>query len=997
MGRKIEVPLRNGEEVLEVDVDDLGNNNENDAIISILADESVPFRLYLEFAREFYAIGVYNDFERVLKAAANIGAAGGIQARDPDYIRILSMLAMFYVEVATEKLVSPVSWTPLDDRDAKTLLQEATELINRCDAINGRYIWAVIAKGNLLLSSDRLEDAYKQYQFALDTDSWCVPAILGMASISSRRADYKAALAWYQKVLTLLPDIRPDVRVPIGICYHKLGMLAEARHAFKRALQLNDRNDDAILCLAIMDWNEARSQGDSEKLRQAAELVNRAYTINQNNPVMWMLMAERFFANKSYDKAERASRKTLEMTNTKELQAESYAIIGRAHHAKGEWAEAKECYSKAVAMGSSPPFNYGLGEIYLANREFSKAVECFEKVLAQEPDNFEALQKLAFICSQKEATRPRAQELYNRLRGLFRSPEVTEADLQEGLIPDPDIQMEMSKLYETMNTKIAREGYLNALKQYEEGSASVSAELLNNIGALYHREMQTLGGSSRDEALKFYERALLACRDSEFGDVPLEVTIRYNMARLDEQSGALDKAQEAYRSILDAHPSYLDAIARLGFMLMSKGKFEEARLEFAKLQDIDKKTHFLLNGLCFMEDTTNKGHMRDSRKAFEEVLQKFDKNDCFALCSIGNIYLMLGQNDVKNKESLVKKALEFFDKALRSDGRNVYAATGVGICLAELGKYSEAKEVFTQVQEGTMAMPTISINLAHVLVEIGQHRPALTFYERALKKLDNNVYVLLCLARAYYIIAKTERDPDMMLKTLSFIQKALRIEPSKLSLLYNVALVKQQYVQVLNDQAADRRDPTTLRKAVRGLTSCQRIFDYLGSKTDVRHPGFDIKHAQERAKFCKDVQRMAEKKLHETEEKRRLESERAEKERLQREKEQRERDMVERKRREIMELVQMKNKESREMDEREQQELREQKESRKTAKRSRDAESSDGEAGSGGEKDEKKRKSKKLVRKKAATADSSGEGDTDRATHGRASNLSKAIVDSDED
>jgi hypothetical protein len=42
--------------------------------------------------------------------------------------------------------------------------------------------------------------------------------------------------------------------------------------------------------------------------------------------------------------------------------------------------------------------------------------------------------------------------------------------------------------------------------------------------------------------------------------------------------------------------------------------------------------------------------------------------------------------------------VEFFDKVLRLDGHNIVGATCTGICLAEMGKYNEAKEIFTQVR-----------------------------------------------------------------------------------------------------------------------------------------------------------------------------------------------------------------------------------------------------------------------------------------------------------
>ena len=228
----------------------------------------------------------------------------------------------------------------------------------------------------------------------------------------------------------------------------------------------------------------------------------------------------------------------------------------------------------------------------------------------------------------------------------------------------------------------------------ESNSSPISAELFNNIGALYHRDAQ-MSSADQAKAREFYDRALVAVPDSEV----VKTTIKYNQARLHEQSGSLsiEACETLYHNIIEEHPAYLDAVLRLGCISMARGRHSDARRAFSKIKDVDARSFLLLSACSLLDDVSVKTHLRDARKSFEEVLQKIDKNDSFALCNIGNIYLSLGQSDLKQKENYVRRALEFFDTALRVDGRNVFAATGVGICLAELGKYLEAKEVFTQV------------------------------------------------------------------------------------------------------------------------------------------------------------------------------------------------------------------------------------------------------------------------------------------------------------
>ena len=69
--------------------------------------------------------------------------------------------------------------------------------------------------------------------------------------------------------------------------------------------------------------------------------------------------------------------------------------------------------------------------------------------------------------------------------------------------------------------------------------------------------------------------------------------------------------------------------------------------------------------------------------------------------------------------------MEFFTKALRVNSKNIYAAHGIGIGFAELGKYDDAKDVLTEVQECSTTSLNVTFNLAHVLVELSQARTAI--------------------------------------------------------------------------------------------------------------------------------------------------------------------------------------------------------------------------------------------------------------------------------
>jgi RNA polymerase-associated protein CTR9 len=84
-------------------------------------------------------------------------------------------------------------------------------------------------------------------------------------------------------------------------------------------------------------------------------------------------------------------------------------------------------------------------------------------------------------------------------------------------------------------------------------------------------------------------------------------------------------------------------------------------------------------------------------------------------------------------------------------------------------------------------------------------------------------------------------------------------------LFFDIALLKQQYAQVLNEQPIEKRPSLLLKQAAAGLETSRLMFSALGEMVSSSSLGYDVKHAKERANYCKDVKRVADKKIHETE------------------------------------------------------------------------------------------------------------------------------------
>jgi tetratricopeptide (TPR) repeat protein len=72
----------------------------------------------------------------------------------------------------------------------------------------------------------------------------------------------------------------------------------------------------------------------------------------------------------------------------------------------------------------------------------------------------------------------------------------------------------------------------------------------------------------------------------------------------------------------------------------------------------------------------------------------------------------------------LKRAFEFFDKALRLKPHNGYAAVGLALIAAEEKNLSKTIEILTQVHE-VMPISSITLCFAHYCVEAGHRKKAI--------------------------------------------------------------------------------------------------------------------------------------------------------------------------------------------------------------------------------------------------------------------------------
>ncbi|XP_066503956.1 RNA polymerase-associated protein CTR9 homolog [Hoplias malabaricus] len=815
----IEIPLRDTDEVIELDFDQLP---EGDEVISILKQEHTQLHIWIALALEYYKQGKTEDFVKLLEAAR---IDGNLDYRDheKDQMTCLDTLAAYYVQQARKE----------KNKDAKKdLINQSTLLYTMADKIIMYDQNHLLGRACFcLLEGDKMDQADAQFHFVLNQSTNNIPALLGKACISFNKKDYRGALAYYKKALRTNPGCPAEVRLGMGHCFVKLNKLEKARLAFSRALELNSKCVGALVGLAVLELNNK----EADSIKNGVQLLSRAYTIDPSNPMVLNHLANHFFFKKDYSKVQHLALHAFHNTEVEAMQAESCYQLARSFHVQEDYDQAFQYYYQATQFASSTfvlPF-FGLGQMYVYRRDKENAAQCFEKVLKAYPNNYETMKILGSLYAASDD-----QEKRDIAKGHLKK-------VTEQYPDDVEAWIELAQILEQTDIQGALSAYGTATRILQEKvQADVPPEILNNLGALHFR----LGnlGEAKKYFLASLERAKAEGEHDEHYYNAISVTTSYNLARLYEAMCEFHEAEKLYKNILREHPNYVDCYLRLGAMARDKGNFYEASDWFKEALQINQDhpdAWSLIGNLHLAKQEWGPG-----QKKFERILkQPSTQNDTYSMLALGNVWLQTLHQPTRDREKEKRhqdRALAIYKQVLRNDSKNLYAANGIGAVLAHKGYYRDARDVFAQVREATAEISDVWLNLAHIYVEQKQYISAVQMYENCLKKFYKyqNTEVLLYLARALFKCGKLQECKQMLLR-------ARHVAPSDTVLMFNVALVLQRLATlVLKDEKSNLK---AVLCAVKELELAHRYFSYLSKAGDKMR--FDLALAASEARQCTDL------------------------------------------------------------------------------------------------------------------------------------------------
>ena len=493
----------------------------------------------------------------------------------------------------------------------------------------------------------------------------------------------------------------------------------------------------------------------------------RAFDLQKKNLLVHTTLATYFFSHQMWNMVEKMCRKAIELTDTNNIASDAWFLLAKKEHylETPNWTRVEDYYARAdSARGGGEkgflPIKFGLIQANLMSGKIDGAKFALDKAI-QHHNSSEARVVLGTLLAQEvfanqsSGTKEDKTQETKKALNLLESARLVWRDPKKSFEPDMNVLFTLSRLYEAESPDKSLQCLLQAKQiaienlgelavipdaeneeeRKQKQAAMLPAQLLSNIGC-FQFQLEKYG-----ESVESFQLALNSClREGESGSSEdtdrLVTTISYNLARSYEASHMYDEARPIYEQILARHPDYVDAQIRLAYIELRQNPSSKGPTAISALYDADHQDMEIraLYGWYLNRSKAKILNIAEDpeQRHYKHTLQQFDKHDEYSLTAMGNMYLVLAremrrdtERDREKRSKQYERAVEFFEKAIKIDPKNAYAAQGIAIAIAEDRKdFHGAIQIFQKVKE-TVKDPAVLINLGHAFSELKQFSRAI--------------------------------------------------------------------------------------------------------------------------------------------------------------------------------------------------------------------------------------------------------------------------------
>lgn len=319
-----------------------------------------------------------------------------------------------------------------------------------------------------------------------------------------------------------------------GLAHHRAGHTAKAEASYAKALEIDDKNVDALHLLGVIHLQ-------ASKWDEAAPLIEAAIAENDQIPSFHDHLAVVRRNQNRLEEAVAGHRRALELDPT---FASAHNNLASTLRQMGRLGDAVQAAHKALnASPSDALLAYNSGNIFLAAREFAAATDAFTKAVAADPESAAAHERLGLALFRRGQLSG-AVQILGKAREL--SPSSLEA--RRWLI---EVLMQMGQL-EDANAEA------NSFVDDHPDDARVQALL-----GICRWRAGDIGGA---------EQAFKTALDLD----PDHLQAVNGLSVIDASVGRTTQAEARYRRVLELDPDNVDAYGNLSLLGGDKLSLEDA-------------------------------------------------------------------------------------------------------------------------------------------------------------------------------------------------------------------------------------------------------------------------------------------------------------------------------------------------------------------------------------------------------------------------------------
>lgn len=292
------IPIKsNGK--LDTESDDNNNNfieifpeeiseTKSSTLLQVLKDEDADLNVFADAALQYIKHKQHaQDSAQILEAGCEKAEIGTKENR----VRIFAAAGIAHLTASQE--------VNEKDKDLKEdLITKADNRFTQSIGVDNLYPMTWMGRGMLDLSAKRLDQARFFFDTTLKECGKVLPALLGLAAVDYLEKKYEGAQNMYAQAIRLFPTKSgASTRVGFGLACYKLGQVDRAKAAFKRALDIDAENVEAMVGSAVLDMMnlDETSNDFNSHMEKAIKMMSMANLLDHSNAMVQNHLANHYF------------------------------------------------------------------------------------------------------------------------------------------------------------------------------------------------------------------------------------------------------------------------------------------------------------------------------------------------------------------------------------------------------------------------------------------------------------------------------------------------------------------------------------------------------------------------------------------------------------------------------------------------------------------------------------------------------------------------------